>query len=325
MATDTAGPDRCRICGNEQDNRPFTATEMMLGLRDRFEYLECGACGALQIRDIPADLSRYYAPPYYSFQRPSPTTTPRRWLRRRLAHHALDGFDPIGATVARVSGDAAILRGIRDAGLGRDARVLDVGAGSGQTLFTFHDYGFRHLLGLDPFVDTDLRYENGVVVLRAGLDDVDGSFHLVMFHHSFEHVADPAATLAAARDRLRPGGRVLVRTPVAADSWRRYGPDWVELDAPRHLHVHTEASMRVLARRSGLDLTAVRHEAWPAELWASEQYRRGIPLTDPRSHAPGGQGQVFSRRQMRAFAADVRALRRAGASGRAAFWLAARV
>jgi 2-polyprenyl-3-methyl-5-hydroxy-6-metoxy-1,4-benzoquinol methylase len=297
---------------------------MMLGLRDRFEYLECGGCRALQIRHIPADLSPYYAPPYYSFQRPSPSTPLRRRLSRRLAHHALHGFDPIGALMALRSGDTSILRGIRDAGLDRGARILDVGAGSGQTLFTFHDYGFRHLMGVDPFLDADLRYENGVVVLKAGLNDVDGAFDLMMFHHSFEHVPDPAATLAAARDRLRPGGHVLVRTPVAAESWRRYGPDWVELDAPRHLHVHTEASMRVLAHQSGFDLTAVRYEAWPAELWASEQYRQGIPLTDPRSHAPGGKGQVFGRREMRRFAARARALRRAGASGRAAFWLAAR-
>jgi hypothetical protein len=96
---------------------------------------------------------------------------------------------------------------------------------------------------------TDLRYDNGVVVLKAGLGDVDGTFDLV----------------------------------------------GVELDAPRHLHVHTEASMRFLARQSGLDLVAVRHEAWAAELWASEQYRRGIPLTDARSHAPGGRGRRHDR------------------------------
>jgi SAM-dependent methyltransferase len=323
MTTHPTVPDRCRICGNDQGNRPFLATEMMLGLRDEFQYLECGDCGALQIRDIPADLGRYYAPPYYSFQRPSSSPPLRRWLRR-LADHALGRFDPVAALVARISGDATIMRGIHNVRLVREAKVLDVGAGSGQTLFTFHDYGFRRLLGVDPYVDADLRYDNGVVVLKAGLGDVDGAFDLVMFHHSFEHVADPAATLALARDRVRVGGHVLVRTPVAADTWSRYGPHWVELDAPRHLHVHTEASMRFLARQSGLDLVAVRHEAWAAELWASEQYRRGIPLTDPRSHAPGGRGQLFSRWEMRRFATRARALRRAGASGRAAFWLARR-
>jgi SAM-dependent methyltransferase len=297
---------------------------MMLGLRQQFEYLECDRCGALQIRDIPADLAPYYAPPYYSFEPARPAPALRRWLRRRLADHALGKGDPVGALLARLRGVPDVLRGIRAAGLDRDNRLLDIGAGEGQTLLTLRDYGFRRLLGVDPYIRADLSHENGIQVLRAGIDDVTGSFDLVMFHHSFEHVSDPAGALAAARQRLTPRGRVLIRMPVAAESWRRYGPDWVELDAPRHLHVHTVESLQLLARRAGLALTDVRWETTAFELWGSEQYRRDIPLSDPRSHFAfaGGRGEVFSRREMRRFAARARALNRAGTAGRAAFWLA---
>jgi SAM-dependent methyltransferase len=301
---------------------------MMLGLRDRFDYLECGRCGALQIRAVPADLGRYYAPPYYAFRPARPDAAWRRWLKRRLADHALGQRDPVGALVARVAqargggGLPGVLHGIRRSGLDRDARILDVGAGAGHTLFTFHDWGFRHLLGVDPYVDEDLRYANGVVVLRAELHDVDGTFDLVMFHHSFEHVGDPAATLAAARARLSPAGRILIRMPVAAESWRRYGADWVELDAPRHLHVHTVDSLRHLAHSTGLELRETVWETDGFELWGSEQYRRDIPLTDPRSHDVGGRGGVFSRREMRGFERRARELNRTARAGRASFWLA---
>jgi len=37
------------------------------GLRDEFRYLECGACRCVQLVDVPADLSKYYPPNYYSF------------------------------------------------------------------------------------------------------------------------------------------------------------------------------------------------------------------------------------------------------------------
>jgi SAM-dependent methyltransferase len=328
----------CRICRNATGNRGFTAREMMLGLRDRFDYLECGRCGALQIREVPADLGRYYAPPYYAFRPARPDTPWRRWLKRRLADHALGQRDPVGALVAlatraaRVGGGGGgggagglpgVLQGIRRAGLDRDARILDVGAGAGHTLFTFHDWGFRYLLGVDPYIHGDLRYGNGVVVLRAELHEVDGTFDLVMFHHSFEHVGDPAATLAAARARLSPAGRILIRMPVAGDSWRRYGADWVELDAPRHLHVHTVDSLRHLARSTGLELRETVWETDGFELWGSEQYRRDIPLTDPRSHDVGGRGEVFSRREMRGFERRARKLNRTARAGRASFWLAA--
>lgn len=311
----------CRICGSGEGNRDFEAVEMMLGLRDPFTYQECGRCGALQVARIPADLDRYYAPPYYSFHPARLAPWPVRWLRRRLADHALEGRSAAGATLARVAGLPLLLAGLRDAGIRRAARVLDVGAGAGQMLFQLHDYGFHHLTGIDPFLERDLVYPNGVTVRRAALEETGGQYDLVMFHHSFEHVPDPLATLAAAAERLGPGGWVLVRTPVAAASWRHYGADWVELDAPRHLHVHTHASLRTLAARAGLQVTAVQQEAYSLEIWGSEQYRRGIPLTDPRSHWRGGAGRVFSRREMRRFQARARALARAGEAGRAAFWL----
>jgi 2-polyprenyl-3-methyl-5-hydroxy-6-metoxy-1,4-benzoquinol methylase len=313
----------CRICGNGEGNRGFVAREMMLGLRDRFHYQECGRCGALQIDQIPADLGRYYAPPYYAFAPLQDVPALRRWLSRRLAAHALGAPDPVGALVARVRGVPETLRGIRAAGLGLGARVLDVGSGAGQALFQLHAWGFRNLLGVDPYIDRDLDYPNGVRVRRAALDAVDGPFDLITFNHSFEHVPDPNATLAAAAARLAPGGWILVRTPVAAASWEEYGADWVELDAPRHLHVHTEASMAVLARAVGLEIRRVVGEAYPLEIWGSEQYRRDIPLADPRSHFPGGEGRVFGRREMRAFRRRAAALNRSGRAGRAAFWLTA--
>jgi SAM-dependent methyltransferase len=313
--------EACRICGNDEGNRSFTAREMMLGLGDTFRYAECRRCGALQIEQVPAELGRYYAPPYYSFRPARPASLVRRRLRRLLAGRALAGRGAMGAVLERVLGRPPLLAGLRDAAVDPSASVLDVGAGAGQMLFLLHDYGFRRLAGIDPFLEHDLAYPNGVTVRRVGLEDVDGSWDLVTFHHSFEHVPDPAATLAAAASRLAPGGRILVRTPVAAASWRRYGEDWVELDAPRHLHVHTAGSMRVLAEGAGLEVERVQQEAYALEIWGSEQYRRGIALSDPRSHWQGGAGTVFSRREMRGFEKEALQLARQGEAGRAAFWL----
>ncbi|MGH2855114.1 MAG: hypothetical protein ACRDLF_13090, partial [Solirubrobacteraceae bacterium] len=56
----------CAICANAAGNRVFGAREMMFGLRERFEYLECGECGCLQLLDVPEDLARFYPESYYS-------------------------------------------------------------------------------------------------------------------------------------------------------------------------------------------------------------------------------------------------------------------
>src|SRR5579859_4294954 len=58
---------RCRICGNEEDNTPYHAREMMLGLRHTFDYFQCAACNCLQIAEFPADMTPYYPPAYIGF------------------------------------------------------------------------------------------------------------------------------------------------------------------------------------------------------------------------------------------------------------------
>ena len=61
----------CRACGQPVNAVPFTAREMLLETRESFEYVECSACGTIQIVDIPADLERYYPENYrHATQRP---------------------------------------------------------------------------------------------------------------------------------------------------------------------------------------------------------------------------------------------------------------
>ncbi|GGZ13039.1 hypothetical protein GCM10007049_00990 [Echinicola pacifica] len=59
----------CVACGNSKNNSVFTAVERMFEMGHEFDYLECSKCSSLQIISPPADLSKYYVPEYYTFQR----------------------------------------------------------------------------------------------------------------------------------------------------------------------------------------------------------------------------------------------------------------
>lgn len=72
----------CRICANAADNQTFRCTEKMFGFGGEFIYFQCGRCGCLQTKAVPADLSRYYPPHYYSFHLQA---VPQRGLKARLA------------------------------------------------------------------------------------------------------------------------------------------------------------------------------------------------------------------------------------------------
>src|SRR6266852_6035050 len=58
----------CKVCGNASGNKTHLAREMMFGLRNEFEYLECGCCGCVQLVAPPEDMAKYYPKDYYSYQ-----------------------------------------------------------------------------------------------------------------------------------------------------------------------------------------------------------------------------------------------------------------
>jgi hypothetical protein len=133
---------------------------------------------------------------------------------------------------------------------------------------------------------------------------------------------DPAAALGEVRRLLRPGAFALIRIPLAGSfAWREYGPDWVQLDAPRHLHLHTLASMRLLAERASFEVDRVEFDSTGFQFWGSEQYRRGIALFDARSYAVAPRRAVFSPAEIGAFEVRAEELNRSGEADSACFYL----
>src|SRR5687767_880366 len=92
----------CRICGNAASNTRHTVAEMLLGTRDKFEYLKCGECGCLQIDAYPGDISKYYPPSYYSF---APFdrggSEVRAFLAKARNRHLMTGQGILGRLLAK--------------------------------------------------------------------------------------------------------------------------------------------------------------------------------------------------------------------------------
>jgi SAM-dependent methyltransferase len=319
---DDAVAHACGVCGNARGNRAFAAREMMFGFRDEFRYVECAACRCLQIVPIPEDLGRYYPDDYYSFKA-SPTASPalrQAVLANRTAYQMGDA-NPLGWLLTRVTKNELYAWG-RRAGLRRDDAVLDIGCGSGAMLLGMRNAGFTSLLGADPYIEGDIEYPNGVRILKREAAEVVGEFDFIMMHHAFEHVPDPAGTLREIHRLLRPTKLALLRIPVADSyAWRTYGTDWVQLDAPRHLFLHTRRSIEILAAGAGLEVVDVIHDSTGLQFWGSEQYARDIPHGDPRSVATDSDHPIFSRAELRRFEEQARELNRRGAGDQACFYL----
>lgn len=318
----------CRICGNADNNSVYTAAEMMFGTREEFDYFECSSCGTVQIARIP-DLSLFYPDNYYSFETATEDGLRLR-IGRFLAHAYLRAAKggPAAALpfLAKAFPSLDIELGFLDMGLGLasvlrsrigpDCRILDVGSGDGKLLGVLADLGFKSLLGADAFISADRILPGGVRILKRELKDVEGEFDLIMFHHSFEHLTDPAGTLRTVGDKLSKGGRCLIRIPIASHAWEKYGTNWVGLDPPRHLHLFSERAFRSLAEREGFAVEDVTYDSTSFQFCGSEQYQRGIPLFAD-GHAP----LQFTRRQLGEWKREARRLNAEGRGDQAAFLL----
>src|SRR5271166_4257523 len=231
---------KCRVCGASVLKRSYVAREMMFSTNNEFAYDECGSCFSLQISEIPDDstLSKYYPSNYYAFSHEEVASNDRqirRWLFKQRDKASLGLFSPVGYLL-KILKPASLLNILRAANLTRDERVLDVGCGDGVLLDRLADVGFRNLLGADLFIKSNMTTPSGVPILKSTLADVVGTFDLIMFNHSFEHVASPRDELLAANEKLPVGGRCLIRIPTpSSEAWEIYGVEWAQFDAPRHL------------------------------------------------------------------------------------------
>lgn len=268
----------CRICGNTENGTSYQAREMMYGLRETFSYFQCGNCKCLQIVEIPKDMTSYYPVDYYSFS-----------IYDGKKFKGLRGKVKIFQYKNSVLGSKLFksLFGIKEYEIFDglhvhiNSRILDVGCGNGHNfLYPLAEGGFKNLLGCDPFLSESIRYCNGLTVERSDIFDIGGSWDIITYHHSFEHLPNPKDNLKKIFDLLAEDGICILRIPtVSSYAWEHYRTNWVQLDAPRHLFLHSVESIETLADSVNMKLEKVVYDSNHFQFIGSEQYIKDIPLS----------------------------------------------
>lgn len=321
----------CRICKSQNVDKTFLAKEMMFGTREAFEYFQCNNCKCLQISKIPSNLSSFYPENYYSYrnnslklQKKSPILKQLEMFRIR---YALFGK---GFKLAKLSSHIVDLPSeIRKVGpwlkkcniSSFDAEFLDIGCGTESWwLNNLKSLGFHKLLGIDPFIQNNVTY-NGITILKTHPHNLHKKFDLISLHHSLEHIPNQVEILRNIRSLLKPNGFCLIRIPLVSSLvWEQYGTDWVELDAPRHLYLHSYDSLKLLADNEGFHLADFFCDSTEFEFWGSEQYRRDIPLMAEDSFSINSSKSNFTYREMSDFKNMAEEANNIGQGGRGCFF-----
>ena len=130
-----------------------------------------------------------------------------------------------------------------------NARILELGAGTGHNLAMLSRFGEIEASELDP-VARELASERlGRPVVEAALPDLgmfpQGSYDMVALLDVLEHVPDDRSSLKAIHGLLKPGGALLLTVPI--NPWM-----WTAHDVAHHHHRrYRKHQIRELAEEAG--------------------------------------------------------------------------
>ena len=293
----------CKVCSNTSNNKQHHIKEMQLGLREMFTYMECAGCGCMQLQNIPANLGKYYPNEgYYSFNLGLDVRQKADTLRKIKASWLIYGKNKLLGSLLSIGYTAPdYYSWIKNAGIYYNDAVLDVGTGNGSLLLNLFKIGFTNVTGIDPFIEKDRQY-GAINIYKKSVFEIEGQFDLIMLHHAFEHMDEPLKVLLQLHKLIKKGKCVLIRTPVMGMySWNKYGVNWMDLDAPRHIIIHSLKSMDLLAAQAGFELRKVEFDGNYMSLIGSDQYAKDIALPDADSYMVNKEASGYSKADIEQF------------------------
>jgi SAM-dependent methyltransferase len=134
----------------------------------------------------------------------------------------------------------------------RDARILELGAGTGHNLEMLSRFGSVEASELDPGARELASKRLGRPVVEAALPDLSmfsaSTYDLIALLDVLEHVPDDRGSLVAIQERLKPGGALLLTVPI--NPWM-----WSAHDVAHHHHRrYRKQEIRQLALDTGYEI-----------------------------------------------------------------------
>jgi len=142
----------------------------------------------------------------------------------------------------------------REAKLPPDARILEIGCGTGHNLSMLGGFGHVDGLELDDEAAALSEKRLGRKVMRSplpALDEVPGNYDLIGAFDVIEHIDDDTAALAAIATKLRPGGKFIMTVPAHPWMWTAHDV------ANHHKRRYSKRALRKLVEGSPMRLDKI--------------------------------------------------------------------
>lgn len=155
----------------------------------------------------------------------------------------------------------------------RNARVLDIGCGTGSVATVIQRLRQADVVGVEPDEQrAEFARQRGLEVFNGYLSDefisLYGLFDAIVFADVLEHLPNPSSLLQAGCRCLKPGGVVVMSIPNVAHWSMRWNLMWGRFDYEQfglldatHLRWFTTASLARWLHNNGLMIDCIKHSA----------------------------------------------------------------
>ncbi|HZG09779.1 MAG TPA: class I SAM-dependent methyltransferase [Allosphingosinicella sp.] len=134
--------------------------------------------------------------------------------------------------------------------LPEDARILEIGCGTGHNLEMLQGFGRADGIEIDPKARAMAERRLGRPIGSAPLPDLtgveNGAYDLVAILDVLEHVEEDRAALESIARKLKPGGRILIAVPAHPWMWSAHD------EVNHHKRRYTRKTLRKVIGDAGL-------------------------------------------------------------------------
>lgn len=145
----------------------------------------------------------------------------------------------------------------RKVSLPEDARILEIGCGTGHNLPMLGQFGTLDAVEIDDAAAAIAAKRLGKPISQTPLPDLSAfppqHFDMIALLDVLEHVEDDVAALKAIATRLKPGGTLLLTVPQYMWMWSGHDV------ANHHFRRYTKRSLKAVVAQAGLRLTLLGH------------------------------------------------------------------
>ncbi|GBE57389.1 bifunctional 3-demethylubiquinone-9 3-methyltransferase/ 2-octaprenyl-6-hydroxy phenol methylase [bacterium BMS3Abin01] len=226
-----SGRERCAVCGSGRKRPRWQVRDTLLGTPGRYNIVDCVECGTLRMSPRPpfSDRRQAFSDDYPLFD----------WALGRKPAAAAERIARFGPQMAQINSRQ------------RRGRLLDVGCGDGYFMLGMQRRGWETRgIELHQQVAAYARDRLKLDVAAGAEHEVDwqGPYDCITLFGVIEDVDDPNACLERCYRNLAAGGLLVVQTHnIACLEARWFGPDWFNIEAPRHVwHLSPRTLERLL-------------------------------------------------------------------------------